>query len=216
VFFVSASQQLGCLIAIEGIVPRSERALLSYVSIDGATADEFLDVADDHSGVEVDHVVHDHETACLLALTVSDASLMLRLAERGATLRTVEFDDGVGEVVAELSPDEDIQALVEEIQTEFADTELLSKLERDRAVETAQEFGSELQNQLTERQRSVLRAAYFADYFESPRGSTAEEVADTLDISSPTLHNHLRAAQRKLLDAFFDEGEIATDSASRR
>jgi predicted DNA binding protein len=30
-------------------------------------------------------------------------------------------------------------------------------------------------------------------------------LADTLDISSPTLHNHLRKAQRSILDELFDD-----------
>jgi len=57
----------------------------------------------------------------------------------------------------------------------------------------------------------VLRVAHLADYFESPRGSTSEEVAEALDISGPTVLYHLRNAQRELLDAFFD-GEGATES----
>jgi len=38
-------------------------------------------------------------------------------------------------------------------------------------------------------------------------GSTAEELADSIGVSSPTLHNHLRKAQQKLLTAYFDEAE---------
>ncbi|WP_157837766.1 helix-turn-helix domain-containing protein, partial [Haloferax sp. ATB1] len=38
-----------------------------------------------------------------------------------------------------------------------------------------------------------------------PRGSTAEDLADSIDISSPTLHQHLRTAQQKLMTAFFDD-----------
>ena len=51
----------------------------------------------------------------------------------------------------------------------------------------------------------ALRAAYFAGYYEWPRRSTAEEIADSMGVSSPTLHNHLRKAQQKLLVAFLDE-----------
>jgi len=57
---------------------------------------------------------------------------------------------------------------------------------------------------LTERQRDVLEAAYEAGYFEWPRESTAEEVADSLDIASPTLHSHLRKAENHILTAFFE------------
>ena len=55
----------------------------------------------------------------------------------------------------------------------------------------------------------MLRTAYLADYFESPRGSTSKEVAETLDITGPTVLYHLRRAQQKLIEAFLnDDPEI--------
>jgi predicted DNA binding protein len=57
---------------------------------------------------------------------------------------------------------------------------------------------------LTDRQHAALRAAYFGGYFDWPRGSTAEEVADAMGVSSPTLHNHLRKGQRELLRVLFE------------
>jgi hypothetical protein len=68
-----------------------------------------------------------------------------------------------------------------------------------------------LDDRLTQRQRTVLQTAYFADYFESPRGSTAEEVATSLDITGSTLLHHLRAGQRKLLDAYLDGRRKASE-----
>ncbi|WP_048078258.1 helix-turn-helix domain-containing protein, partial [Halorubrum sp. AJ67] len=52
---------------------------------------------------------------------------------------------------------------------------------------------------------AALSAAYHGGYFDWPRGSTAEEVADAMGVSSPTFHNHLRKAQRALLDGVFEE-----------
>jgi predicted DNA binding protein len=78
-------------------------------------------------------------------------------------------------------------------------------------VTTTREFRDELDDRLTERQRTVLRTAYLADYFESPRGSTAEEVAASLDITGPTLLHHLRAGQRKLFDVYFAEDAPTRD-----
>jgi len=57
---------------------------------------------------------------------------------------------------------------------------------------------------LTDRQQSVLETAYAAGYFEWPRDSSGEEVAETLGISPPTFHQHLRVGQQKLMDALFD------------
>jgi DNA-binding CsgD family transcriptional regulator len=60
-------------------------------------------------------------------------------------------------------------------------------------------------SRLTERQREVLETAHSMGYFEHPKDANAGEVADTLDISTSTLSEHLAAAQAKLLDAILDE-----------
>jgi predicted DNA binding protein len=83
----------------------------------------------------------------------------------------------------------------------------VAKRERERDVTTAREFRDELQDRLTDRQENALRTAFFANYFESPRGSSAAEVAKALDITGPTLLHHLRAGQRKLLAEFLAPGD---------
>jgi predicted DNA binding protein len=40
-----------------------------------------------------------------------------------------------------------------------------------------------------------------------PRESTAEDVADLLNTSRPTLHAHLRTAEQELLSTFLDGTE---------
>ena len=57
---------------------------------------------------------------------------------------------------------------------------------------------------LTDRQRTALETALAAGFFDWPRGSTGEEVAESFGVSSATLHQHLRISERKLLQAFFE------------
>jgi len=61
-----------------------------------------------------------------------------------------------------------------------------------------------LRDELTDRQQEVLRSAYLAGYYEWPRDTTAEQLADQLDIASATLHQHLRRAERNLLDTLLE------------
>jgi predicted DNA binding protein len=206
-FFAAASAQLECELAVEGIVPLDEKSLLCYVRVEGASPDDLLELAENHPGIDAGRVVHEtsDDTGGSVELTVSGSSPALVLIERAATIRTAEFDRGTGVIVAEVSPGGNVRENVEAVGEAFPNSELLSKTEHERSVETAQEFRSTLHDRLTDRQRNALRTAYHGGYFESPRDSTAEELAETLDISSPTLHYHLRAGQWKLLDAFFDE-----------
>jgi PAS domain S-box-containing protein len=50
-----------------------------------------------------------------------------------------------------------------------------------------------------------LETAYHAGFFEWPRDSSGEELADALGIAPATFTQHLRTAERKLLDALFEE-----------
>jgi len=58
---------------------------------------------------------------------------------------------------------------------------------------------------LTDRQRSVLETAYKQGYYDWPRDHTAEEIAESLDIASSTLHQHLRSAEHALVSSFVDD-----------
>ena len=206
-FLAAASAKLDCDVDVEGIVPLDEDSLLCYVRVEGATPGDLLELAERRTGVDAGRVVHEptDETGGLAEVTLSERSPLLVLVERGGTVRTAEFERGTGRIVAELGVGEDVREVVEALGEAFPRSELLSKRERERSVETAQEFRSGLRQRLTDRQRIALRTAYFGGYFESPRDSTAEELAAALGVTSPTLHYHLRAGQRKLLDGFFDE-----------
>jgi hypothetical protein len=205
---VAASARLDCSLAVEGVVPLADGALLCYVGVEDAAPDDVLATTRGRPGVVDGRLVHgpadDGATGGLVEVTVAGGSPLLSLVERGATVRTATFERGVGRVVAEVAPDEDVREVVEAVGAAFPGSELLAKRERERAVETAQEFRSSLHERLTDRQRTALRVAYHGGYFRSPRDSTAEELAEGLGISSPTFHYHLRAAQWKLTDALLD------------
>ncbi|SEP05569.1 hypothetical protein SAMN04487948_11246 [Halogranum amylolyticum] len=214
--FADTSATLECTLGVEGIVPRNAESLLFYLRVEGADPERFLTLTTERPEVTGGRLIHDvsddegDTEGGLVEVTVAHGSPLLVLVERGATIRRAEFTEGVGRIVAEVAPSEDVREIVEAVGEAFPGAELLSKRELERPVETALEFQSALSRDLTDRQRTVLRTAYHAGYFQSPRDSTAEQVAGALDISSPTLAHHLRAGLSKLLDAFFDE-DAGTD-----
>lgn len=57
---------------------------------------------------------------------------------------------------------------------------------------------------LTDRQLEVVETAHEMGYFAYPRESNAAEIAESLDITTPTFTEHLATAQRKFLDQLFD------------
>ncbi|WP_247010614.1 bacterio-opsin activator domain-containing protein [Halorientalis litorea] len=197
------SQSLDATLTVEGMVPQADDPLLCFVSVEGEGAER---VGQETAGIETierTRTISASESGGTVELSVRGPTALLAISSFGGTIRRASFDSGTGRLVADLPPDADIRHVVETVSSEY-DGEFVAKESRQRSVTTASEFRDELDDRLTERQRTVLRTAYLADYFESPRGSTAEEVGAALDITGSTLLHHLRAGQRKLLDAYLD------------
>jgi PAS domain-containing protein len=200
--FVDASDRLGCRIELDGMVT-VEDGLLYYITVAGAEAEAALELAREAGEARL---VADRGETTLLEVAAPDASLAAPLIERGGNVRSLVAEDGRAELVCEFSPDAGVRDLLEALRESFPDSDLLAKREDARSGAPSTSFRESVDDELTDKQRSVLRAAYHAGYFEWPRGSTAEELADSMEVSSPTLHNHLRRAQQRLLTALF-EGE---------
>ncbi|CCQ37801.1 integrase family protein / sensor/bat box HTH-10 family transcription regulator [Natronomonas moolapensis 8.8.11] len=203
-FLVAATAEHDCVCSIQAVVPVAEGSLLFYAALSDAQPDAFLDTATAASGVTDGRYIREYDDSSLLELTVEGSSPALTLTEIGATIREGVADSGEQTIRAEIAQETGVRSVVKGLQASFPETTLRAKHAADRPVETIAEFRNSLSESLTDKQRSALRAAYFSGYFDWPRGSTAEEVAESMGVSSPTLHNHLRKAERKLLSSFFD------------
>jgi PAS domain S-box-containing protein len=108
---------------------------------------------------------------------------------------------------AEFPPQTDVGALVSQLRQEYPQIEMLAQrssvlIDDHRGTDT-----NAVLSRLTERQRASAEAAYFAGYFDWPRKTTGEELAETMGVSAPTLHQHLRNAQRRVFDSLLSGGE---------
>jgi predicted DNA binding protein len=197
------SRSLDSTLRLEGLVPHEDDSVLCFVSVEDADVGSAEDAAAAIDGIDDTRTIREFDSGGTVELTVQGATPVLAVSSLGGTVRRASFDNGTGHIVVELPPDGDVRRIADTVSRDY-DMEFVAKETRERSVTTAREFRDALTNALTERQRTVLRTAYLADYFESPRESTAEEVAASLDITGSTLLHHLRAGQRKLLDAYLD------------
>ncbi|WP_267163586.1 bacterio-opsin activator domain-containing protein [Halovenus salina] len=204
---VGAATETDTPLSLDGLVPQGEE-LLCYLVADDSAVSAVVDSLADRSGVRDTRLIGEYDEGGVFEARLGPRTPLGLLAASGVTVRSAEFGDAVGDIDIECSPEEDVRRLVDAVSREF-EVDVLAKRERERDVTTAREFRDELRDKLTERQENALRTAFFAEYFQSPRGSNAQEVAEALDITGPTLLHHLRAGQRKLLEEFFD---VADDS----
>ncbi|USZ75251.1 PAS domain-containing protein [Halorussus vallis] len=208
---VDLSERLGCHLRLEGTTAGTDGTLVFYQSLRGADPAAVREYAADCDAIERMRVVSDRGNEHLLEFVAAERSFVVTLSEYGARTTEAVTENGESRVVAELPAAADVREVVEGVRNAYSGVELLAKRECEREVRTASEFRRAVDERLTDAQRRALRASYLAGYYDWPRESTAEDVAESLGISSPTLHQHLRKAQAGLLEAFFDDaGEGST------
>lgn len=186
----------------EWSTPTESGTYRHYLSVAGLPPAEVLTFLAGHGNVvSADHVgtVDDGE----VYEVVVEESLIRRLLDVGAATTDVVAEDGESTVVAEVPEHVDVRPVVEAAE-DLYDADLVSKRTVDRPVRTADAFRDPVADRLTDRQEAALRHAYLRGYFSWPRDATAEEVADAMGLSSPTLHYHLRRAESALVEAYFE------------
>lgn len=203
-FFIDATDRVGGTIVLEGVVPSAGEGDLYYMTLRDASPEEVLDLAADTPGIE-GRLVGESDGEYRLEFRVGGASITRSLLGQGAQVKDARATEGEARITAEIAPDTDVRTVVEAVRELFPGSELVAKRDVERETRTTREFRETVEEELTDRQAAALKAAFYTGYFEWPRASSAEEVAETMDIASPTFHQHLRAAHRKLLRAFFEE-----------
>jgi predicted DNA binding protein len=128
------------------------------------------------------------------------------LIEPGVALQQIEVADDPGLLTVSVSVPYsiDVREYVDSVTDAIDTVELLAKYEPASSREMGSELTSDTDERLTERQREVVRVAFYAGYYDQPRTADAETVAAELGIAQSTFSQHLRAAERKLLEALYD------------
>ncbi|WP_170864916.1 PAS domain S-box protein [Halogranum amylolyticum] len=196
---------LGATFEYQNVVQRSDGHLHLFFVVRGASAEAVLDAGSTALDVSDLTLVADRDEELLFECTVAEETLFANLLERGALPQTVSMEGSTGRVVVRCPQNVEPRSMIELLERRFEQAELAARREHDDPVWTRQELHSAFENNLTDRQEEVLRTAHFAGFFEWPRESTGEEVADILDVSQPTVHRHVRAGERKLFSLLFDE-----------
>lgn len=204
---VALSRDLGRSTRIEvlSVVDRSDELTLYLTEIEGASSDEIADCVDGVDGIDVT-AVNDSTSPTVCELSVETRTPERVVAECGGQFERSVVEGGVATVSITVPDERTFQSVKSTISTVY-ESSTVSTVWTGRNTHPSR-LDDPLTEQLTERQRTVLLYAYHHGYFDRPRGISATELAERLDISRTTLTQHLRAAQRKVFD------QVLTDDSS--
>jgi len=200
-FVVETTERLGCRLSLEGYVSTDGERWLLYFSLPGGESDRFVETLRTEPTVGTVRT-NQHGPEHVVALT-TESVLLGTFASLGGRVTSGSIDSGVANFLVELPQTTDPSSFLEQVRSTYPDTEVLAKRDDQHPVEKSVCLsGDELVN-LTDRQRQALETAYRTGYFEWPRENSADDVAELLGISRPTMLAHLRKAENELFSLFF-------------
>ncbi len=199
-FVTQLAHELGATVTYRGLTYDKNGTPLVFFHVDrtGAVAD----IVGEFDAVSAVTVLAEHEEGTLLEVAV-DADIVTALSEHGGVIRRFDADSGMAELIVELPNGQSARSAYNMLEDRYDSVELISYHESEEPTRTPQDMAARIKSELTDRQLTALQKAYYADYFAWPRNVSGEELAETMDISRSTFHQHLRTAQRKLLDELF-------------
>jgi len=212
--FLRFTQETGCVIELEGIVPQSDDSSLVFVRVRNGSAGELLDAAEATSAIESARLIESDDES-LVQLRFVEPFIASVLADQGISVRNISADGDACRVTVGVPPSFDIRRAVDVVSNTYPNSQLVAKRERTPSADAVEALPRRVLEKLTPRQREVLEVAYLRGYFDSPKKASGEELAAEFDFSPSAFHRHIRAAERKLFETVFEnETAVSQDDPS--
>ncbi|MFA9427420.1 bacterio-opsin activator domain-containing protein [Natronorubrum sp. A-ect3] len=188
-------------IEVDSVVPLPDGTTVQYMGTDDLSASDFVTAVE-----EVPHYLdarllssidgYSRIEAHAESTTVSHVFPTL-----GGRARAVIITPKEVRFLGELPGDVDPRLAADGIREFHPEVELVS----EELVYSPHLLYDVVADALTDRQLAVLDSAYFGGYFDTPRTSTGDELADRFGVTRQTLNQHLRKAQRTVFRHLFEK-----------
>jgi len=192
-------------IEFDSTLPLGDGVFLVYCTATGVSQAAVRHL-EEHEGlrfVEDITVVGTVNGGLRLEVRLVDPPVLSAVTNNGGYVSAVTVDDAGLSMTVTIAADQDVPAAIDRITGAEPEMELLRRRQTSRIDRSLDRVQRTVFDSLTDRQRAALDAAYFMGYFDWPREASGPEVADSLGVSASTFHQHLRKAERKLLEAVY-------------
>jgi PAS domain S-box-containing protein len=207
------AETVECTLSYQGVLQRTTEGSYLFVTVEGADVAAVEDAASELVGIDQIRRISADADGGVLRLRLTRPFLASELADHGAIVREATASPTETTLVIDIPERIDVRNITRLIGETFAGVELRSKQTLDRTAD--RNLYSRFIDELTERQLEVLQTAYYSGFFEAPRESTGEDVAETLGISPTAFYQHIRAVQRKVFATLFEENDVPLASAGQ-
>lgn len=193
---------LGVTVDCTEVIPVDGTTTRLFVSAPGTDSDAVADAVEGVREIDSLVAVADGDRYELL---VEEPTVVGQVVRHGGRLDTASVTAEELTVTVTLAADADVRTFVDRLRDSGVDVQLTARRHQPATTRRADGIRGSLETDLTDRQLEALRTAYGSGFFEWPRETTGEGVAEMLGVAQPTVNRHLRVAQRKLLALVFDD-----------
>lgn len=193
-------------VSYEELIPVGNGEFLMY----GTATEEAIDAVESFEDriPDIDEVTilgrQDGETR--FEQRMSEPPVISQVAAQGGDVRSATIEEGDYYLTVHLPPNVDVRDVIETAEAVYPPIEMVTRRQVSRSSggdpnQRKLDVGHPFLADLSDRQRAAVLAAYHSGFFEWPRESSGEDVADSLDVSPSTFHQHVRIAEKKLLES---------------
>lgn len=189
-------------IEVDDVVSLSDDTALHYITARGLPARALIDVFETRFGARDVRLLRSTDEMCHVEVQLEAPTVPILFDELGGRVTSlIRSRPGdapflAGELPGDISP----RTVIRETRRLHPDVELVSQ----DLQYTPRVLHDVVDDALTDRQMDVLRTAYYGDYFETPRGSTGDELAVKLGVTRQTFNQHLRKGMNIVLEQLFE------------
>ena len=195
-------------IRIERAVPVTDDEFLLYGTTTESAVEKMDAYAEHDPEWEEVTTVSETPDGVRFELRLSEPPVLSVVASVGGSVEEAVIEGGDYRLTIHLPQGTDVQGVLTRIQDVYPQANALARRQVTRSDDPARRLTRAWMDELTDRQRTALEAAYFSGIFEWPRHSSGEEVAESLGVSSPTFHQHVRAAEKKIFGALLEDSSF--------
>jgi AcrR family transcriptional regulator len=199
-------------ITLDGTIPIGDETFLVYGTATGDAVESVQALVDSR----------DHWTDVRFREGTDPVEFELQLAEPPVLSTVASLGGSVPEAVIEnddyrmtiqVAPNVEVRKIIDTMQEAYPTVSMLARRQVERFDDDTH-LERVMTDELTERQRSALQAAYHSGFFEWPRDASGEDVAQSLDVSPPTFHQHLRKAEQKVFESVIGQSPTRPEPAA--
>ncbi|MFW6321177.1 MAG: bacterio-opsin activator domain-containing protein, partial [Halohasta sp.] len=207
--FLAAADDESMTVTIDRVLMLQDDQSLVYYTVEGIDPGRFGAIVGRLGGGEV-RLLDTDGPRSRLELSTGTETIHSLVARHGGRITEAGLREGSFEITIRIPSGTAVRPVLNAARRLYPDLRLVSRTTVTPSRPTASEAFASLADRLTDRQREALEVGYYAGFFEWPRETTGDELADLMGVTPATVHHHLRHGQQKLLAAFFESDRSLT------